>query len=252
MSDIYETPKANLENETDVAANFGSIEKGIAGEYKFTISEVLSEAWEKTAGAKGSFMLAFAIYFGISIGLSIVAQIFMAIIISSTGNNETAVIIFSIIQQLVFNLILLPIGMGMFILGLRRSANASLQPGSIMGYYSHALRLFGTMLLMYFIVMIGFILFVIPGIYLMVAYYMAMPLVVEKGLSPWQALEVSRKTISKRWFTMFFFMIVITLIAVVAMIPLGIGLIWAAPMMLIAYGIIYRNMFGIRSETLAE
>jgi uncharacterized membrane protein len=50
---------------------------------------------------------------------------------------------------------------------------------------------------------------------------------------------------------MFFFSIVISLIVMVSMIPLGIGLIWTLPMMMIAYGIIYRNMFGVRDETLA-
>ncbi len=252
MSDIYETPKAALENEIDAEDNFGSIEKGINGQYQFNISEVLSEAWEKTSGAKGTFILAFVIYIAISMGLSIVAQIFMAIIVSITTNNEIAIIIFSIIQQLVFNLILMPVSLGVFILGVRRSANAPIQAGSIMGYYAYALRLFSTMLLIYLMVMIGFIFLIIPGIYLGVAYYMAIPLVVEKGLSPWEAMEVSRKTISKRWFTMFFFAIIVMLIVLVSMIPLGIGLIWTMPMMLIAYGIIYRNMFGIRSETLAE
>jgi uncharacterized membrane protein len=100
-------------------------------------------------------------------------------------------------------------------------------------------------------VLIGFVLLIIPGIYLAIAYYMAMPLVVEKGLSPWAAMEISRKTVSKRWFTMFFFGIVMMLILIVSAIPLGIGLIWTLPMAMIAYGVIYRNMFGIRNQTLA-
>ena len=106
------------------------------------------------------------------------------------------------------------------------------------------------MLLMYLMILIGFVLLIIPGIYLMIAYFMAMPLVVEKGLSPWQALEVSRKTITHRWFSVFFFSIVMTLILIISMIPLGIGVIWTAPMMMIAYGIMYRNMFGVEAATL--
>jgi uncharacterized membrane protein len=64
-------------------------------------------------------------------------------------------------------------------------------------------------------------------------------------------MEISRKTVSKRWFTMFFFGIVMSLILIVSVIPLGIGLVWTLPMGMIAYGIIYRNMFGIRNQTLA-
>ena len=32
------------------------------------------------------------------------------------------------------------------------------------------------------------------------AYLLAIPLVVERGLSPWQALEASRKAITQHWF----------------------------------------------------
>jgi uncharacterized membrane protein len=252
MSDIYETPKANLEAETSASDSFGSIEQGIRGDYRFQISEVLNEAWEKTSGAKGTFWLAIIIYIAISMGLSIVSQIFLAVVASLTANNETIVIVFSILFQLLFNIILLPVGMGLILLGLRRSADVSIQAGSIMGHYSSMFRLFFTYLLMTVMILIGFLLLIIPGIYLSVAYYFAMPLVTEKGLRPWEAMEISRKTVSKRWFTMFFFFIVLSLIIIVSMIPLGIGLIWTLPMSLIAYGIIYRNMFGIRDETMAE
>ena len=250
MSDIYQTPQSNLENETHSEDNFGSIERGINGQYQFDISAVISEAWQKTAGAKGTFWLAFLIYVAIAIGISMVSQ-FVLIAVAATSQNEAVIIILSLAEQLVMNLVLMPVVMGIMILGIRRSADVPIAAGSIMGHYSSMWRLFLTMLLIYIMVLIGLLLLIIPGIYLMVAYYMAMPLVVEKGLNPWEAMEISRKTISKRWFTMFFFTIVVSLLILVSAIPLGIGLIWTLPMAMIAYGVVYRNMFGIRNETLA-
>ena len=251
MTDIYEAPKAKLEHESESADSLGSIEEGLRGNYRFEIFEVISEAWEKTSGAKGAIWLAILIYFAISIGLSIVSQIFLAIVATMAANNEAVVIFFSFVLQVIFNAILFPVAVGLFILGIRRSAMASLQPGSILGFFSSMIPLFVTYILMSLMILVGLLLLVLPGIYLMVAYYFAMPLVVEKGLSPWQAMEVSRKVISKRWFTMFFFMIVFLLIIVGSMLVI-IGWIWAIPLALIAYGIVYRNMFGIRDETLAE
>lgn len=250
MSDIYQAPRANLEKESTSGDQFGSIEKGLSGDYEFSISAVLGEAWQKTAGAKGTFWLAFLIYLAISIGISIVMQLVMTAVMMNI-EGEGVIVALTIVEQVVMSLILTPVAVGILILGIRRSADASLQAGSIMGYYSHMWRLFLTMILIYVMVFIGLLLLVLPGIYLAVAYYMAMPLVVEKGLSPWQAMEVSRKTISKRWFTMFFFGIVVSLIIFISMLPVFIGLIWTLPMAMIAYGIVYRNMFGIRNETLA-
>jgi len=249
MSDIYEAPKANLVTEPDAVEGYGSIEKGMSGDYEFRMGNVLSEAWEKVKGVKGTFFLAFLIYLVLLIALSIPLEIIQMTIMQTT-QNPPLVMAVALVGQLAMNLIILPIGMGIFILGVRRSVDAPLEVGSIFGYYKKAFSLFFTMLLMYIMILIGLILLVIPGIYLMIAYFMALPLVAEKGLNPWQAMEVSRKTITNRWFSVFFFFILISIIMMISMIPLGIGLIWVGPMMMIAYGIMYRNMFGVETETL--
>ena len=47
-------------------------------------------------------------------------------------------------------------------------------------------------------------------------------------------------------------MILIAIINVVALIPLGIGLIWSVPFSVIAFGILYRDIFGCEEQTLAS
>lgn len=249
MSDIYEAPKSNLIAEPEALEGYGSIEKGISGDYEFRFGDVLSEAWEKTSGAKGTFILAILLYLVLFIAISIPIEL-IQMGLAKSGAEPSLIITVSIVGQLIINLIILPIMTGVFILGVRRSVNAPIEATSIFKYYKKTISLFLTMLLMYLMILLGFMLLIIPGIYLMIAYFMAMPLVVEKNLSPWQALEVSRKTITHRWFGVFIFGIVISFILMISMIPLGIGLIWTAPMMMIAYGIMYRNMFGVETETL--
>jgi uncharacterized membrane protein len=249
MSDIYQAPKSNLVAEPEVIEGYGSIEKGISGDYEFRFGDVLSEAWEKTSGAKGTFLLAFIFYIVLLVVISIPMELIQMGMVESAA-EPSMIIMVSIVGQFIINLVILPIITGIFILGVRRSVNAPIEATSIFKYYKKTISLFLTMLLMYLMILLGFILLIIPGIYLTIAYFMAMPLVVEKGLSPWQALEVSRKTITHRWFSVFFFGIVISFLLMISMIPLGIGLIWTAPMMMIAYGILYRNMFGVETETL--
>ncbi len=53
------------------------------------------------------------------------------------------------------------------------------------------------------VTMMGFMLLIVPGIYLSVAYWLAMPLIIDRELAPWQALELSRKAITKVWFQVF-------------------------------------------------
>ena len=98
-----------------------------------------------------------------------------------------------------------------------------------------------SMLLIY----LGMFLLIIPGLYLAIAYMLAIPLVVERGLTPWQALEASRKAITQHWFKVFGLFLLLGLITLISAIPLGIGLVWSIPLFVIAMGVLYRTIFGV-------
>jgi uncharacterized membrane protein len=93
-------------------------------------------------------------------------------------------------------------------------------------------------------------LFVLPGIYLMVSYQIALPLAVDKKLGPWEALETSRKVISHKWFMVLGFDVVAMVVIVLSSALLGIPLIWTVPAMVIAFGVLYRTLVGIEPGTL--
>jgi len=47
---------------------------------------------------------------------------------------------------------------------------------------------------------IGFMFFLLPGVYLMVAWFFALPLVADRRLEFWSAMELSRKVVTRVWF----------------------------------------------------
>ena len=130
-------------------------------------------------------------------------------------------------------------------LGISMAVGVPAGPASVLKYYDRILPLTLTMFLYGLMVMLGFVLLILPGIYLSIAYLLAIPLVVDKGLSPWQALEASRKAITHRWFSVFGFLLLMGLLAVIGTLFLLIGLIWIIPLYMIALGILYRNIFGV-------
>lgn len=244
---------SEVSNMQNIISNTGSIEKGINGDYAFSIRAVLSEAWDKTSGAKWPIQLAFLYYFLVFVAIMIVMMIASMALITVPVNSSadpTIPFILQLLFQIAINLVALPMMMGIIMMGIKRSVNAPISANSVFAYFPKMFSLLLTMILVYIMVIIGLLLLILPGIYLMVAYYMALPLVVEKGLSPWQAMEVSRKTVSHHWFRMVGFLIISSIILIISMIPLGIGLIWTLPMFIIAYGIIYRNMFGVEAVTI--
>jgi uncharacterized membrane protein len=92
---------------------------------------------------------------------------------------------------------------------------------------------------------IGFMLLIIPDVYLSVVYLLVAPLIADKKLQPWQAMEASRKAITHRWFNVFFLLLAMSLIIFASMLPLFIGLNWAYPMSEVLIGILYREIFGV-------
>jgi len=87
----------------------------------------------------------------------------------------------------------------------------------------------------------------LPGIYLAVAYMMAVALMIDRDMGVWEAMETSRKAITRHWFKVFFLYLFLGLLMFVAMIPALIGLIWVLPLASIMHGVMYKYMFGVES-----
>lgn len=227
---------------TIASEKYGSIEKGLAGDYDFVVSDVLREAWELTKGAKRHILGATMIMYLILLMFNlVVAQMGTAVVEMGFG----AIVAFQIFSQLGMIAIMYPMYGGITVIGIRRSVNLPVDVSMAFKYFNKIVPLLIMYVVMMIFVMLGFLLLVIPGIYLSVAYMLALPLIVEKNLSAWQALEISRKAITHRWFKIFWLFFLAGLIMVLSMIPLGIGLIWTLPMMTLVLGILYRTIFGV-------
>jgi uncharacterized membrane protein len=230
--------------EGAVATDSGSLEKGIAGHYSFQIGEVLSEAWEKTNGAKKPILGAVSAMYAISFLIMFIG----GELISLLGLDQNGMMLF-IISNLIINLLNIVLSViltaGIMMMGVRWATGQPINFSMLVDGVAKIKPLLIAMILMWIIIAIGFLLLIIPGIYLSIAYGLTIPLIMEKGLGPWEAMEASRKAIHHSWFQIFGLYLVMSLIFMISVIPLGIGLIWTIPMGTIALGIVYRIIFGI-------
>ena len=218
-------------------------------DYDFSIGAVLSEAWEKTNGLKGSFWAAGAILFAVILILGVVlggGSVFLA----GQGDASSGMLM-GLAIQLVMIAVMYPFMAGIVMLGIERSVDLPLSYKSVFTYFAYTLPLLGVAVLMSVLVTIGFILLIIPGIYLSLAYMFAVPLVVEKNLGIWDAMETSRKAVTSHWFKLFFLFFIMMIILMVSALPFGIGLIWTYPMMVAMMGVMYRDIFGVEAAEAA-
>jgi len=99
-------------------------------------------------------------------------------------------------------------------------------------------------LVQYLLVNVGFLLCIIPGIYLSVAWYFATPLVIDGRLGFWDAMELSRKVVSKHWFIVFGFLLVVGLITACGILACCIGVFVSIPVGFVAVMYAYEDIFG--------
>ena len=200
----------------------------------WSIGEVLKTASEKQVGFKFNYVIALIIYGAISTAITFVQE---ASVGASGGGMASLV-------EIVITLVLFPLGVGLGLLGIRRAAGKDTPVSTLWEPYSHALPLIVMFVLMAVLVIAGFFLLVLPGIYLSIAYSFAPYLIVEKNMGVWEALETSRKAITQYWWRYFGLMIVALVLIIIGAIPLLIGLIWVLPIVAIATGEVFAKTFG--------
>jgi len=92
----------------------------------------------------------------------------------------------------------------------------------------------------------GLLLCLLPGIYLAVAWVFALPLVVDKKMDFWPAMELSRKVVHRHWWVLFGLLLVNVLICLLGLAACIVGLFIAQP---VAYGALiyaYEDIFGTK------
>jgi uncharacterized membrane protein len=95
-----------------------------------------------------------------------------------------------------------------------------------------------------FLSLIGYALCVLPGIYLTVSWIFAIPLVMDRGMNFWEAMEFSRKVVAKHWFLMFALQLVVGLVAVSGLIACCVGIVVTLPIGWAALMYAYEDIFG--------
>ncbi len=277
MKEVDAPPHQELDKDLDAPGldDDGLAASAVAGSSAaFSIGDTLRQAWAKIKGAKGSIWAGSAIMYLVLLVL-VVGGALLLPSANSDAVDMSSLLISSLLQVLtnVFSVIF---GAGLLYMGIRKAAGDPISWTMIFRGFSCAGKIIVATILQSIFIALGFLLLVLPGIYLLVGYAMTIPLIIDKGMKPWQAMEMSRKAIHKVWWKVTGLFIVMGIIFGVTAFPpllgvslalpifftmswqmllglgafalLGIGLIWTWPMFLLLGGVIYGYLFGGEKE----
>lgn len=214
---------------------------------KLTVSGGLKEAWKYVKGAKFKLLFGALIACLLPAGLNGGVASQFPIIRNSLAITDDLTALYVLAGFLLVGTVIgAALQAGLFYTAVRWVSDRPITLKHIFSGLPKIFSVFFAMLFMFLMTMSGLVLLVLPGIYLAVGYTLTLPLIIDRGMHPWEAMEASRKAIHKVWWQVFGIIIVMSLIMSVSTIPAGLGLIWTIPMYLIVFGVIYRVLFGVK------
>lgn len=234
----------------------GSVEGAVKGEYSIDVKAVLSEAWQHTVKSRMSINLAllFVLIFGMMV--SFIASSFFGGIELVIKDPELLQLINVIVTIAVW-----PFMAGIEMMGIFHAVNRPTQSKMALSFLHRGSWVALCALLTSILISIGFQLLIVPGILLAVLLSLTIPLVVEKKLTPVQAIILSIKALRFKvvpllsiyvvlFMALIFLTLPIALLLESSLAPLGIviflfGFSYLAPWYYNVKGVLYREIFGV-------
>jgi hypothetical protein len=91
---------------------------------------------------------------------------------------------------------------------------------------------------------LGTVCLVLPGIYLAVAYLFVLPLIVDKGMGFWEAMETSRRVITTQWWRIFLLLLLVIPFILLGLIAFLVGVFVTMPICIGALMFAYEDLIG--------
>ncbi len=239
----------------------GSVERAVKGEYSIDVKAVLSEAWQYTLKSRMSINLALLLVLIFGMIVSFIASSFfggieLVVENAQAGNSEVLQMINVIVTIAVW-----PFIAGIEMMGVFHAINRPTQSKMVLSFLHRGSWVALCALLTSLLINIGLQLLIIPGVLLAVMLSLTVPLVVEKKLTPVQAIVLSIKALRFKivpllsiYSVLFMALICLTLpIALLiqsSLAPLAImvflfGFSYLAPWYYNVKGVLYREIFGV-------
>lgn len=232
-NNIYAAPVSDLTPDRSFATTRRrTIDEAIEERYDFSISDIISESFGAISGLKMPFFLASLLLFAISFAVGII----IAFLPEMVGVGV----------DFVLNVIISALWSGYYVYTLNHLRGRG--ELTIESFFSVS-AILGTLILIKLIVwvlgIIGIVLLILPGIYILVALSFSSVIAVDNPeLGTVKSITASFKLVNKNWFKIFFLELILWIIALISAIPFGIGLIWTIPMYLLAKTLVYRKMIA--------
>ncbi|KGJ89600.1 hypothetical protein [Colwellia psychrerythraea] len=248
-----------MPEENIIVSIGGSVERAVKGEYSIDVKAILTEAWQQTLQSRMSINIALILVSVFGMVVSFISSSFFGGIELVINDPELLQLINVIVTIAVW-----PFMAGIEMMGVFHAVKKPTRSKMIFSFLHRGSWVALCALLTSLLIGIGFQFYIIPGIFLAVLLSLTIPLVVEKRLTPVQAIVLSVKALRFKIVSLLaiYLVLFLTLIALtfpIALLiessfaPLAVmlflfGLSYLAPWYYNIKGVLYREIFGVFME----
>ena len=235
----------------DGQSAFSGIPEIAPGSQPLGIGACISRGFELTKRHFGIIFLTGLIYFGITMGIGIiqgVAEVAMGIETGNMGTYDTtqpaspAALGVSLILNVISNVVSIFLGLGATRIGLRLVSGEPAEVGMLFGEGSKLLRTIGAYILYMLMVSVGLLLLIVPGIYLAIRFGQFQTAIVDRDLGVLDSLAYSSDITTNNRMNLFGLAVLSMLIVLAGLVALCIGMIFAIPIVWLAWLTAYRSL----------
>lgn len=230
----YETPASSL--APAVAAVPGEW-----GNYELDVGACIQTGWSLTKAHFGKLILFGLAYIGIILGLGLIMGVVLGLSGMASGMEEGSAsaglieVVMNLGQQLISTF--LGIGASMFALGMVRRTNPAI--GTLFAGGPHFVSIVLASILYVIVVMLGLVLLILPGIFLAVRLGQYQMAIIDRKLGPVEGLKASWAITKGNFWNLFLLGLASFGIAILGLLALGVGLLWAYPTIFLAMAAAY-------------
>lgn len=219
------------------------VEEALNGQYVFNIKALLVYSHQQTKAQIFPFIGAMLLAFAAVI-------VFVMILLSVFQLTNPLEIERSTALQLEMLLVffMAPIITAFLVMGIRSAMSKSIKPLDMLAYFPRIFLLGLVSIFLSLWISVGFQLFILPGLYLWVVTSLVLPLMVDKGTTPFQAIKLSFKLTNKYLSSFIFIHGIIILLIVASALTYGLLFFYTVPFLLTLKGKIYADLVGYQIE----
>ncbi len=226
---------------------WAQIKRNLNGEYHFKVNGVMQEGWNLTLKTKWLYLQMFMFVFVIIATVAVGILKYQGIEDVTQIDQSTEAI-----MNIALSIIIAPFITAISLFGYHASIGRKGRFSDVFSLLSRSAIICISSLFISVLVGLGLQVFILPGIYLLVATDFALLLIAEKKLRPFAAIGLSVRMVTRYWMPFLKLLLIFLALMVVIIITLGIAIFLVGPLYYNVKGILYRDLFTLADQSVRE